>query len=212
MPISRSRATSCARLELRPLPSAGITRPRRYYGPLRHPRRPRLTLAGCKFGDTHPDRWGFPCCTWSPCARMPSPLPRRDRWMLRSSRPAATAFPGFPAGRLPHWSFRGLLSVHSRYGLRARRVAQGDPLHRRLRLLRYLHNRSVGYGPERQFARRDSHPLKTSAFPRHTRIWVPLRPRSAGRAPAGQPEGAVAPSAAFASCHGACTPGRYQGL
>jgi hypothetical protein len=32
--------------EVRPLPSAGITRPRRYYGPVRLPTRPGLSLAG----------------------------------------------------------------------------------------------------------------------------------------------------------------------
>jgi len=34
-----------------------------------------------------------------------------------------TAFPETLAGRLLHWTFRGLLSVHSRYGLRIRQVA-----------------------------------------------------------------------------------------
>ena len=33
---------------LRPLPSAGITRPHRYYGPLRHLSRPGLSLAGLR--------------------------------------------------------------------------------------------------------------------------------------------------------------------
>jgi hypothetical protein len=33
-----------------------------------------------------------------------------------------TAFPETLAGRLLHWAFRGLLSVHSRYGLRIRQV------------------------------------------------------------------------------------------
>ena len=33
-------------LEPRSLPSAGITRPRRYYEPLRHPREPSLSLTG----------------------------------------------------------------------------------------------------------------------------------------------------------------------
>jgi hypothetical protein len=37
--------------------------------------------------------------------------------------PAATAFPDIEAGRLPRSIFRGLLDVHSRYGLRTRRVA-----------------------------------------------------------------------------------------
>ena len=36
---------------------------------------------------------------------------------------ATAAFPEIRAGRLPHYSFRGLLGVHSRYGLPARQVA-----------------------------------------------------------------------------------------
>src|ERR1017187_7057781 len=38
----------CVRLYLRPLPSAGVTRLPRYYGPLRHPTRPGLSLASCR--------------------------------------------------------------------------------------------------------------------------------------------------------------------
>src|SRR3954451_1884538 len=39
------------------------------------------------------------------------------------SSPATAAFPVSAAGRLPHYLFRGLLGVHSRYGLPARGVA-----------------------------------------------------------------------------------------
>src|SRR3954469_23795225 len=35
------------------------------------------------------------------------------------SSPATAAFPLRLRGRRPHWSFRGLLDVHSRYGLSA---------------------------------------------------------------------------------------------
>jgi len=65
-------------LEVRPLPSTGITRLPRYYGPVRLPRRPGLALAGCRLprGGTV---WGLPCCVVSPYASMPSPLPRWDR-------------------------------------------------------------------------------------------------------------------------------------
>src|ERR1700694_5849780 len=45
-PISRSFTTYCACLELRSLPSTGITRLQRYYEPLRHPRAPSLSLTG----------------------------------------------------------------------------------------------------------------------------------------------------------------------
>jgi hypothetical protein len=41
----------------------------------------------------------------------------------RSEYPAAAAFPVRLAGRLPHCGFRGLLGVHSRYGLHARGIA-----------------------------------------------------------------------------------------
>src|SRR6266536_1379730 len=55
---------------------------------------------------------------------MPSPLPRQDRWKpFARTVPSASAFPEIQAGRLLHHPFRGLLSVHSRYGLHARRVA-----------------------------------------------------------------------------------------
>src|SRR5215472_714848 len=47
-PISRSRTTSCVCLELRPLPSPGITRLQRYCGPLRHPSAPGLSLTGVR--------------------------------------------------------------------------------------------------------------------------------------------------------------------
>ena len=59
---------------------------------------------------------------------MPMPLPRRN-WKVPasfSSFPAA-AFPQFGDGRLPHYSYRGLLSIHSRFGLQLRQVASSDP-------------------------------------------------------------------------------------
>jgi hypothetical protein len=44
-PISLSVVASCVRLQLRPLPSTGVTRLRQYCEPLRHPSRPGLSLA-----------------------------------------------------------------------------------------------------------------------------------------------------------------------
>jgi hypothetical protein len=45
-PISKSFTTYCVCLELRSLPSIGVTRLQRYYEPLRHPRAPGLSLTG----------------------------------------------------------------------------------------------------------------------------------------------------------------------
>src|SRR6266404_987783 len=47
-PIPRSFVASCVSFQLRPLPSTGVTRLRRYCEPLRHPTRPGLSLASCQ--------------------------------------------------------------------------------------------------------------------------------------------------------------------
>ena len=49
-PISMSFTTYCVCLELRSLPSTGITRLHWYYEPLRHPRAPGLSLEGRPVG------------------------------------------------------------------------------------------------------------------------------------------------------------------
>src|SRR5271170_6725766 len=92
-PISRSLTASCVCLELRPLPSPGVTRLHRYYEPLRHPTAPSLSLAGVWL--IIPDHAvGLPVlralslCTC--CRHYPGAATGRR---LRSSRPAVTAFP-----------------------------------------------------------------------------------------------------------------------
>jgi hypothetical protein len=80
-PISRSCATSCACLELRP-PSLhpalrGASTVLRA-SPPPHPARLRPSRAAGWWSRTTTG-WGFPCCVRSPCTRMPSPLPRWGR-------------------------------------------------------------------------------------------------------------------------------------
>jgi len=47
-PFSLSVVASCVRLQLRLLPSTGVTRLHQYYEPLRHPSQPSLSLTSCQ--------------------------------------------------------------------------------------------------------------------------------------------------------------------
>src|SRR5271167_2637809 len=103
MPISRLSVTSCVGLEPRPLPSTGVTRGQRYYGPLRHPRRPGLSLAGVRLRVTRPYRLGFPVLRWISMYRHAVVITPVARWVLIARGTAySTRFP-VPSGcGLPH--------------------------------------------------------------------------------------------------------------
>ena len=107
-PISRSLTTSCVCLELRSLPSPGVTRLQRYYGPLRHPTAPGLSLAGVRL--IIPDHAvGLPVLrTLSLCAccrQYPGAATGRR---LRSSHPVVSAFPEMAVGSACTSSFSRL--------------------------------------------------------------------------------------------------------
>src|SRR5216684_2403767 len=70
-PISRSFTTYRVCLELRSLPSTGITRLQRYYEPLRHPACPSRASGWSSL--TTP--WGFPCCIRFPCLHAAANTP-----------------------------------------------------------------------------------------------------------------------------------------
>ena len=56
---------------------------------------------------------------------MPTPItPVGPLVAVAHHRPKTSAFPVLQSGRLPHYPFRGLLSVHSHFGLHVRRVAK----------------------------------------------------------------------------------------
>jgi hypothetical protein len=121
-PISRSLTAYCVRLELRSRPSAGITRPQRYNGPLRLPKAPSLSLTGVQL--VIPDHaLGSPVlrslslCTC--CRHYPGAAAGR---ILRSFSQPYQPSPKGSSGRPTHLTFRGLLGVHSRYGLHTRAV------------------------------------------------------------------------------------------
>jgi hypothetical protein len=98
------------------------TRLHRYYGPLRHPKAPGLSLAGIRL--VIPDHAkGFPvlrtlslctCCRHYPGAATGRPACS----FTQPYQPSPIGLSGRPA----HRPFRGLLGVHSRYGLHTRAV------------------------------------------------------------------------------------------
>src|SRR5437763_5972631 len=94
-PISRSLTACCVCLELRPLPSPGITRFQRYYEPLRHPGAPGLSLTGVRL--IIPDHAsGFPVLRALPlgtcCRHYPGAANGRTR---RSKSPIRVSLPRF---------------------------------------------------------------------------------------------------------------------
>src|SRR5215472_4469932 len=166
-PISGSLTTSCVGLELRPLPSPGITRLQRYYWPLRHPSAPGLSLTGVRL--IIPDHaLGLPVlralslCTC--CRQYPGAAAGRNP---RSSHPAVAAFPDTAVGSACTSTFSSL----------ARRLLALRPAHsrghqfvtaiRRLQPFRYLHDCSDCFRRER-IAGWALHPLDSAAFSRRT--------------------------------------------
>ena len=117
-----SFTTCCVCLELRSLPSTGITRLQRYYEPLRHPRAPGLSLAGVRLVIAD-HALGLPVfrahslCTC--CRHYPGAAAGR---IFRSFSQPYQPSPKGSSGRPAHLTFRGLLGVHSRYGLHTRAV------------------------------------------------------------------------------------------
>ena len=111
------------------LPSPGVTRLLRYYKPFRHLRSPATSLTGLPLVPSaalpHERRLLLLRTVYVPCV-LPS-LPRWNRWLrLSFASPAASAFLVIVASRLPHWLFRGLLDVHSRYGPHGPLILQED--------------------------------------------------------------------------------------
>src|SRR5690606_1320052 len=85
-------APSNVHLELRLLPSTGITRLLRYYEPVRHPYRSGLSLAGFRSRVPPLINRGFPCCVRFPLPHMPSPTTPADSLsasLFLAQRPSA---------------------------------------------------------------------------------------------------------------------------
>src|SRR6202049_1158018 len=82
---------------------------------------------------------------------MLPPLPRRSVWaycFAHFTQPYQPS-PKGSSGRPAHCPFRGLLGVHSRYGLHTPSITNSCRAFRRLQLLRYLHSCSGCFRLER---------------------------------------------------------------
>jgi hypothetical protein len=165
--------TSCVCLELRFLPSTGITRLRRYYEPLRHPKAPGLSLTGVRLVILVP-RQGASRVARALLVYMLSPLPRRSGWaysFAHFTQPCQLS-PIRLSGQPAHWHFRGLLSVHSRYGLHTRAVTLfSDPLSEGFNHFVTSIVASLLLGRS-DLAGWDLHPLENAAFSRRTPMFA----------------------------------------
>ena len=152
-PISLSIVASCVRLQLRPLPSTGVTRLRRYCKPLRHPIRPGLSLASCQLICTASTAGtsrvaSGPLCLHAVATTPAGPMETCSLVHSHRHRPspkfrrvgpciaffeACTAFTTLRPTDLPS--------------------CLSNPLHRRLQQLRCLHRRSDCYRVERTSSR-----------------------------------------------------------
>jgi len=163
------RVASCVRLELRSLPSAGITRLPRYYEPLRHPRRPGLSLASCQLILTTDHRWGFPCCPWSPppaCRRhYPGRLDGIDSLSTLSIHIGLPQYHGGSAPALivsrPAQRLLSLRPARSRNRLAILSIESSDSFVASAAV-------SIATGWSEPVPGRELHPLKSSAFSRRT--------------------------------------------
>src|SRR5450631_2763370 len=102
---------------------------------------------------------------------MLSPLPRRSVWaycFAHFTQPYQPS-PKGSSGRPAHRPFRGLLGVHSRYGLHTRAVTVfRDTLSEGFS--HFVTSMTAPVLPAGAFAGWDSHPLESAAFARRTPI------------------------------------------
>ena len=140
-----SFATCCVCLELRSLPSAGVTRfPRGTYEPLRHPRAPGLSLTGVRLVTVISDLTtllGLPVLRALSLVYVLPPV-RCSDWASSSlsSRPAVSAFPRSCSRVGLHIDLSELARRSSVSRPHTCAVTYIDQLHRRLQPFRHLHD------------------------------------------------------------------------
>src|SRR5580658_8431226 len=114
--------------------------------------------------------WGLPCCVRFPCVHAVATTPaQRLGVFLRSFTQPCQPSPKGLSGRPAHRPFRGLLGVHSRYGLHTRAVTvYRDTLTRGFS--HFVTSMTAPVASGWSVAGWDLHPLESAAFPRRTPV------------------------------------------
>ena len=168
----RKSAVSRVGLELRPLPSPGITRLQRYYGPLRHPTRPGLTLAGCRL--TLTITAGASRVASGPLNKHAvATTPAGPMELVRSYCPTVTGLPRIQGGSAPASAVsrpaQRLLTLRPAHSL----SRHATLLHRRLQQLHYFRRCFGCYRAERTSSRAGLAPaVDQRLFTAHSNQWL----------------------------------------
>jgi hypothetical protein len=151
LPNFPSLATCCADLELRPLPSIGITpisTVLRTYPP---PHRIRPVPRGRPGGRRNrPSDGASLNCDGLPLIRMPSPVPRQNLWVRVAHYPRNGSLPRNLGGSASALDFSRIAQRSLKLWPTYSSSRLCDPLHQRLQPLRHLHDCSGYYRLEQQ--------------------------------------------------------------
>jgi hypothetical protein len=168
-PISLSIVASCVRLQLKPLPSTGVTQLRRYYEPLRHPSQPGLSFTSCQLIRTAITAGTSRVASSPLCLHAVANTLAGLMEFVRSYDSISFGLPRNRGVSAPALVFsrpaQRLLTL--RPACSPSRLC--DLLHRRLQQLRCLRRCFDCYRVERTSSRAGLLPLWTTAFSRRTR-------------------------------------------
>ena len=152
-PFSLSVVASCVRLQLRLLPSTGVTRLHQYYEPLRHPSQPSLSLTSCQLIPTAITAGTSRVASDPLCLHAVAITPAGSMEAVRSYPPIDIGLPRHSGGSAPALT----VSRPAQRSLTLRPVRSPsrlcDLLHRRLQQLRCLRRCFGCYRVERTSSR-----------------------------------------------------------
>src|SRR5260370_37100205 len=171
-PLSLAVVASCVRLQLRPLPSTGVTRCRQYYQPLRHPSQPGLPLASCPLIHTEITAGTSRVAHDPLCVHAIANTPAGLMEFFFSSRRRHTRFKCDWSSDVCSSDLFGACSAFTKVTACTLAKSPSDSLHQRLQQFRCLHYCSDCYRVERTSSRTgltpavDHHLSRRTRFPR----------------------------------------------